>query len=143
MLDLIGHALSQCSIGFLRFDGSLSERKRHQVLSEFDSKEIPSVLLMSLKAGGVGLNLTRASNVILVDSWWNPAVDNQAIDRIHRIGQTRSVTVRRLVIKGTIEERILELQERKSELARGVLSREDHKKEMRLDDLKMLFSGFE
>jgi SNF2 family DNA or RNA helicase len=79
------------------------------------------LFLLSLKAGGVGLNLTAADTVILYDPWWNPAVEAQAADRAHRIGQDKPVFVYKLIAEGTIEERLLELQERKSALAKGVL----------------------
>jgi SNF2 family DNA or RNA helicase len=79
------------------------------------------VFLLSLKAGGVGLNLTAATSVILLDPWWNPAVEDQAADRAHRLGQTRPVTIYRLIARGTIEEKILGLHARKRELVAGVL----------------------
>ena len=79
---------------------------------------------MSLKAGGVGINLTEADYVVLFDPWWNPAAETQAIDRAHRIGQNRPVTVYRLVVRGTVEEKILELQERKRELFRSVVDQD-------------------
>ena len=81
-----------------------------------------SLFLISLKAGGVGLNLPQADTVIHYDPWWNPAVENQATDRAHRIGQTQSVWVLKLVVQGTIEERILALQERKAALANDIYS---------------------
>ncbi|PON98715.1 TNF receptor-associated factor [Trema orientale] len=81
-------------IGYLRYDGGLSQKQRERVLNEFNETEEKMVLLMSLRAGGVGLNLTAASNVFLMDPWWNPAVEEQAIMRIHRIGQKRTVSVR-------------------------------------------------
>jgi SNF2 family DNA or RNA helicase len=88
----------------------------------FQAGEVP-VFLLSLKAGGTGLNLTRADHVIHVDRWWNPAVEDQATDRAYRIGQTRKVNVYRFVTEGTIEERIAELLARKRSLADAVLSR--------------------
>jgi SNF2 family DNA or RNA helicase len=80
------------------------------------------IFLISLKAGGVGLNLTTADTVIHFDPWWNPAVENQATDRAHRLGQTKNVFVYKLVVAGSIEEKILALQEKKAELAAGILS---------------------
>jgi SNF2 family DNA or RNA helicase len=114
-LDLIGESLSAKGIRYSRLDGSTTDRAR--VVREFQEGEDSSVMLLSLKAGGVGLNLTRADHVFLMDPWWNPAVEEQALGRVHRIGQTRPVMLWRLVATGTIEERILELQARKRRLA--------------------------
>ena len=86
-----------------------------------EAEDAPPILLVSLRAGGTGLNLTRATEVIHYDRWWNPAVEDQATDRVHRIGQTRPVTVHRLVTSGTIEERIADLLERKRALADAVV----------------------
>ncbi|XP_076935137.1 DNA repair protein RAD5B-like [Bidens hawaiensis] len=93
---------------------------------------------MSLKAGGVGLNLTAASNVFLMDPWWNPAVEEQAIMRIHRIGQKRTVCVRRFIVKDTVEERMQQVQARKQRMIAGVLTDEEVRS-ARLEELKMLF----
>jgi SNF2 family DNA or RNA helicase len=97
--------------------------------------------LISLKAGGFGLNLTAADYVFLLDPWWNPAVESQAIDRAHRIGQTRPVIAYRIVARGTIEERVLELQEKKRGLAEAIL-REDHggMGTLTREDLELLLS---
>ncbi|KAJ8511232.1 hypothetical protein OPV22_001666 [Ensete ventricosum] len=108
-LDLLEIPLRK-GIGFLRLDGKLSRKKREVVLKEFSESRDKMVLLMSLKAGGVGLNLTAASNVFLMDPWWNPAVEEQAIMRIHRIGQKRQVRVRRFIVKDTVEGRIQQLK---------------------------------
>jgi DNA repair protein RAD5 len=108
------------------------------------SKQTPTVLLISLRAGGVGLNLTVASNVFLMDPWWSFAVEAQAIDRVHRMGQTRDVSVTRFVIKDSIEGRMLRVQERKMNIAGSLGLRvggdeaDDGKKE-RITELKMLF----
>jgi SNF2 family DNA or RNA helicase len=98
------------------------------------------IFLISLKAGGVGLNLTAADTVIHYDPWWNPAVENQATDRAHRLGQDKPVFVYKLIVSGSIEEKILALQERKAELAAGILS-EDHQVDVKFgdDDLAALF----
>ena len=90
-----------------------------------EGADAPTVCLISLKAGGTGLNLTRASRVYLLDLWWNSKVDEQAIDRCHRIGQKREVVVKKLIIKDSIEERVLELQEYKEALAAGALGSTD------------------
>ena len=130
LLDLIEPHLRAEGIDFVRLDGST--RDRAGVVSAFQAAGGPPVMLLSLKAGGTGLNLTAADHVFLMDPWWNPAVEEQAADRTHRIGQDRPVLVYRLVAKDTVEERILALQEQKralanlalGEAARG-LTRED------------------
>ena len=118
-LDVVQTALAEEGHAICRLDGSMNVREREEQMRAFEAPGTP-VLLMSLKCG-VGLNLTCATHVLLSEPWWNPFVDEQAIDRVHRIGQTRPVTVLRLAVPGTIEEHILKLQERKSELARQVL----------------------
>lgn len=114
-LDLIEPELKKNGIDFVRLDGST--RDRGAVVDRFQDDNGPPVILSSLKAGGTGLNLTAADHVFLLDPWWNPAAEDQAADRAHRIGQTRPVTVYRLIAKDTIEEGILELQGKKRELA--------------------------
>jgi SNF2 family DNA or RNA helicase len=94
-------------------------------VAKFQGDASVPVFLISLKAGGVGLNLTGADTVIHFDPWWNPAVEDQATDRAHRIGQTRVVTSYKLIARGTVEEKILELQRRKREMIAGVLTGED------------------
>ncbi|MFO7562319.1 MAG: C-terminal helicase domain-containing protein, partial [Enhygromyxa sp.] len=94
-----------------------STRDRQGVVDEFQDPAGPPVMLLSLKAGGTGLNLTAADNVFLLDPWWNPAVEDQAADRAHRIGQDKPVIVHRLIASETVEERILALQDRKRQLA--------------------------
>jgi SNF2 family DNA or RNA helicase len=137
-LDLLTDELEEEGIFPFRLDGKKTSRKRTALVKTFQESEKPQVFLISMKAGGTGLNLTRASDVILLDQWWNPAVDAQAIDRAHRIGQSREVRVWRLIMAGTIEEKILSLQGDKQMLfdqlveeparrksANGTLSRED------------------
>ena len=119
MLDLIQAELKTKNIAFVRLDGDTSDRETP--IKRFQKCEVP-VFLISLKAGGVGLNLTAADTVIHYDPWWNPAVENQATDRAHRIGQEKPVFVYKLVVAGSIEEKILALQEKKAELAAGILS---------------------
>ena len=113
---------------------------RGELVQRFQSAEGAAVFLISLKAGGFGLNLTAASYVVLFDPWWNPAVENQAIDRTHRIGQKRNVNAYRLLIKGSIEEKIRALQKTKSALADDVLGEEKFAQSLTLDDLQFLFS---
>ncbi len=119
MLSLIEEELGKRNIGWVKLTGQT--QKRDEVIERFTSGQVP-VFLISLKAGGVGLNLPQADTVIHYDPWWNPAAENQATDRAHRIGQTQSVWVIKLVAQGTIEERILALQERKAQLARDLYS---------------------
>ncbi|MFZ5892963.1 MAG: SNF2-related protein [Myxococcota bacterium] len=115
LLDRVEPHLREANIAYTRLDGST--RDRAGVVSSFQSESGPPVMLVSLKAGGTGLNLTAADHVFLLDPWWNPAVEDQAADRAHRIGQDRPVMVYRMVAKDTVEERILALQERKRSLA--------------------------
>ncbi|KAE8731539.1 SWI/SNF-related matrix-associated actin-dependent regulator of chromatin subfamily A member [Hibiscus syriacus] len=137
-LDLLEIPLKRRGIGFLRFDGKLVQKQRERVLREFNDTREKTVLLMSLRAGGVGLNLTAASNVFLMDPWWNPAVEEQAIMRIHRIGQKRTVTVRRFIVKKTVEERMQQVQARKEKMIAGALTDEEVRS-ARIEELKMLF----
>ena len=119
LLDLIEPHLHKAGISFTRLDGNT--RDRGGVVADFQDPDGPLVMLASLKAGGVGLNLTAADNVVLLDPWWNPAVEDQAADRAHRIGQDKPVTVVRMVTQNTVEERILALQARKRELFEAAL----------------------
>ena len=119
MLDLIEPALKAADLSFSRLDGSTSNRG--EIVEQFQSASGPTVLLMSLKAGGTGLTLTAADHVFLVDPWWNPQVEAQAADRVHRIGQDKPVFVYRLVSQGTVEERILQLQDKKRALFEAAL----------------------
>ncbi|WP_164019758.1 DEAD/DEAH box helicase [Pyxidicoccus trucidator] len=119
MLDLIEPALKEADIGYIRLDGSTSNRGA--VAASFQDPNGPPVMLISLKAGATGLNLTAADHVFLVDPWWNPSVEAQAADRAHRIGQQRPVMVYRLVSRGTVEEKILTLQDKKRALFESAL----------------------
>jgi len=119
LLDLIEPALNNAGIPYTRLDGST--RDRGEVVERFQSEDGPPVMLISLKAGGTGLNLTAADHVFLCDPWWNPAVEDQAADRAHRIGQDRPVTIYRLIAVDTVEERILDLQEKKRALGEAAL----------------------
>ena len=115
-------------------------RKREEVVAAFQADERAAVFLVSLKAGGTGLNLTAASYVVLFDPWWNPAVEAQAIDRTHRIGQTRTVIAYRLLTRGTLEEKIWELQQRKAALARDVLGEDGFARGLTREDLEYLLA---
>ncbi|MBD5459120.1 MAG: DEAD/DEAH box helicase family protein [Lachnospiraceae bacterium] len=124
MLDLIRTALEKEGIGYYLLTGSTPKEKRLQMVEQFNRDDTP-VFCISLKAGGTGLNLTAADIVIHYDPWWNLAVQNQATDRAHRIGQRNVVNVYKLIVKGTIEDNILKLQEKKKELAEQVLGGEE------------------
>ncbi|MEZ0311831.1 MAG: SNF2-related protein [Myxococcota bacterium] len=121
LLDLVEPQLNAAKINFVRLDGSTTDRKG--VVDAFQAENGPNVMLISLKAGGTGLNLTAADNVFMLDPWWNPAVEDQAADRAHRIGQLRPVIVHRLVAEDTVEERIIALQLRKRELAEAAIGK--------------------
>ncbi len=122
MLALIRKDLEEKGIPYVYFDGSTTATDREKAIQEFQSDETCRVFLISLKAGGIGLNLTAADYVYIVDPWWNPAVEQQAIDRTHRIGQTKNIFAYRLICKDTIEEKMLQLQERKRALANDLVS---------------------
>ena len=124
MLQTLQEKLDERGISFYTLTGNTGKEKRLQLVERFN-KDDTSVFCISLKAGGTGLNLTAADVVIHYDPWWNLAVQNQATDRAHRIGQKNVVTVYKLVMKDTIEENILRLQERKKELAETVLGGEN------------------
>ena len=120
MARLLERHFAAASVPTLFLHGGTPVRAREQMVRDFQDGAAP-VFLLSLKAGGTGLNLTRADHVIHFDRWWNPAVEDQATDRAHRIGQTRAVQVHRLVTEGTIEQRIGQLLQRKRSLAESVL----------------------
>lgn len=122
-LDLVEARLDKRGVKYYRIDGSTPKQRRLALVKRFNADQVP-VFLISLKAGGTGLNLTGASVVIHADPWWNAAAQNQATDRAHRIGQTRDVMVYKVIAKDTIEERILKLQEAKSDLADQVVGGE-------------------
>jgi len=139
MLDLLRQHLEKHHIAFEYLDGQTTDRAAR--VNRFQSDQQCRVFLMSLKAGGVGLNLTEADYVYLVDPWWNPAVEQQAIDRTHRIGQTRKVFAYRMICKDTVEEKILELQDRKRDIAADLISTEaGFIKKLTQDDIVGLFS---
>lgn len=121
MLDIISKDLTNEDIPFYTIVGSTPKEKRIELVNDFNEGDVP-VFLISLKAGGTGLNLTGADVVIHFDPWWNSAIQNQATDRAHRIGQTKTVTVYKLIIKNTIEEKIQQMQEKKNSLAESILS---------------------
>ena len=137
LLGIVRERLEAVGIEFAYLDGRT--RKRHEKVKQFQESADCKVFLISLKAGGLGLNLTAAEYVFLLDPWWNPASENQAIDRAHRIGQTRKVVAYRLITKNTVEEKVLELQEEKRELAASILGgREGVLRNLAREDLELL-----
>jgi SNF2 family DNA or RNA helicase len=137
-IKLIAAELRARGISYHQLTGQTT--KREQVVAAFQEDPQPSVFLISLKAGGTGLNLTAASYVVLFDPWWNPAVEAQAIDRTHRIGQDRTVIAYRLLTRGTIEEKIWQLQQRKAALVQDVLGESGFARALTRDDLEFLLT---
>jgi superfamily II DNA or RNA helicase len=141
MLALIKQKLTEQEIPFEYFDGSTSAPDREKAIQNFQNNDTCRVFLISLKAGGVGLNLTAADYVYIVDPWWNPAVEQQAIDRTHRIGQTKNIFAYRMICIDTIEDKILQLQERKRKLASELIADDSgFVKALSKSDVEYLFS---
>jgi len=141
-LDLIQKEMKDAGHTFVRIDGSVPAQKRSNCVHNFNSEaaDSPRFILCSLLASGTGINLTRGNHAFMMDCWWNEAIENQAMDRIHRINQKRNVNVLRFVMKDSIEERIVALQEAKSMQAKGVLQKlkGDEKRKALLGDLRGL-----
>lgn len=141
MLALIKERLKQLGISYEYFDGSTSAPDREKAIQSFQNDDTVRVFLISLKAGGVGLNLTAADYVYIVDPWWNPAVEQQAIDRTHRIGQTKNIFAYRMICKDTIEDKIIQLQEKKRALAKELIADDStFVKSLSREDVEYLFS---
>lgn len=141
MLALIREKLTEQGVKFEYFDGSTSAPDREKAIQAFQNDEETRVFLISLKAGGVGLNLTAADYVYIVDPWWNPAVEQQAIDRTHRIGQTKNIFAYRMICKDTIEDKIMQLQEKKRALAKDLIADDaTFVKALSKEDVEYLFS---
>jgi SNF2 family DNA or RNA helicase len=124
MLKILSEHLDSAGMKYSYLDGGTKPKDRTAAVERFQTDESVTAFLISVKAGGVGLNLTGADTVIHFDPWWNPAVEAQATDRAHRIGQTKVVTAYRLIARGTVEEKIFALQNRKKELTKAVVERE-------------------
>lgn len=147
MLEMVEKVLSRRGFGCRVFHGGMAQEARERVLTRFARDASVDVLVISLKAGGVGLNLTCASVVVLLDPWWNPGVEEQAVDRVHRLGQAREVLVKRYVVRDTVEGMMRALQERKQALASRALvvsrapdeSGGRRQNALSLDDLKRFF----
>ena len=142
MLDLLEISFNKNKIPFCRLDGTTPIPKRQELVNSFQQDDaVEKVFLISLKAGNAGLNLTAADYVFLFDPWWNTAVQQQAIDRTHRIGQTKNVFAYKMICKGTIEEKIMQLQQRKKKLAEELIGEEEgFVKALTENDIEFLFS---
>ncbi|ODV79661.1 ATPase/DNA helicase [Suhomyces tanzawaensis NRRL Y-17324] len=126
-----------------KFDGRLQLGEREKVLEKFNTNDKTidkiTILLLSLKAGGVGLNLTTASRAFMMDPWWSPSVEDQAIDRIHRIGQNETVKVIRFIVENSIETKMLKIQERKKQIGEAVGAEEEERRKRRIEEIQILF----
>eukprot|EP00884_Botryococcus_braunii_P017437 jgi/Botrbrau1/4377/Bobra.105_2s0023.1 len=134
----------RCRLEYARLDGSMTVAARDVAVRSFQASRSCNIFLVSLKAASLGLNLVAANHVVLLDLWWNPAVEEQAIDRAHRIGQNRPVYVTRITIKDTIEERILKLQEKKRQLINSTVEggvSGPQTSRLTAEDLEFLFAG--
>jgi non-specific serine/threonine protein kinase len=141
MLGLIREKLDEEGIQYEYFDGSYTSKQREAAIENFQENEECRIFLISLKAGGTGLNLTAADYVYLMDPWWNPAVEQQAIDRTHRIGQTKNIFAYRYICKDTVEEKIVELKQKKNSLVRDIIADDDgFVKNLTKEDVEYLFS---
>lgn len=142
MLDLLELSLNINCIQYRRLDGTMSLNLREKNVKDFNTDPEVRVMIMSLKAGNLGLNMVSACHVILLDLWWNPYAEDQAVDRAHRIGQTRPVTVSRLTVKDTVEDRILALQEEKRTMVNSAFGDDKaggHATRLTVEDLRYLF----
>ncbi|BGP07126.1 DNA helicase rad5 [Rhodotorula toruloides] len=140
-LDLIERVMNRDNFNYLRLDGAMSQSVRQKVVRKFTKTDKSVILLASLKAGGVGLNLIAADHVYLMDTWWNAAIENQAVDRIHRFGQTRQVYVTRFLVNHSIDDKMIALQERKTKVIQGALGQnKDKNKKQLAEDLAMIFA---
>ncbi|KAK9274964.1 hypothetical protein L1049_022221 [Liquidambar formosana] len=142
MLDLVEISLNQSCMQYRRLDGSMTLASRDRAVKDFNTDPEVTVMLMSLKAGNLGLNMVAACHVILLDLWWNPTTEDQAVDRAHRIGQTRPVTVSRITIKDTVEDRILALQEEKRKMVASAFGEDQSggsATRLTVEDLRYLF----
>jgi SNF2 family DNA or RNA helicase len=137
MLQIIKTRLDEEHISYEYLDGQTKDRQTR--VNNFQENKEVRVFLISLKAGGTGLNLTEADYVYIVDPWWNPAVENQAIDRCYRIGQNKKVMAYRMICNDTIEEKIVSLQSKKKKVAASIISVDEEKKSFDLDEVKNLF----
>jgi len=139
-LDLANWRLSRAGFECVKLDGTMSPQQRDAAIKHFMTNANVTVFLISLKAGGVALNLTEASRVFICDPWWNPAAELQAMDRIHRLGQYRPIKITRLIIENSIESRIVQLQEKKTALVESTIGKDTNAlARLSEDDLRFLF----
>lgn len=138
MLQIVKTRLEEDQIHYEYLDGQTTNRQ--EKVENFQNNSDVRVFLISLKAGGTGLNLTEADYVFIIDPWWNPAVENQAIDRCYRIGQTKQVMAYRMICKDTIEEKIVSLQQKKKSVASSIIQIDEEKKSFNINEVKELFS---
>jgi SNF2 family DNA or RNA helicase len=139
LLSIVRQRLKDAGIPYEYLDGAT--RDREERVTRFQTDPACPVFLISLKAGGLGLNLTAAEYVFLLDPWWNPAVEAQAVDRAHRIGQSRQVFAYRLIARDTVEEKVLQLQSTKRDLAAAIISEDNSPlRNLKREDLEMLLS---
>jgi SNF2 family DNA or RNA helicase len=142
-LDLIEIALHNNGHKHVRLDGRMPREARNRSLSAFDKDDSVTVILVSIGAGGLGLNLTKANKAFVMEPQFNPAAEAQAVDRVHRLGQTREVTIKRFIMENSFEEKMLDLQRKKKALADLTMNREKSSKEQaakqKLEDLRSLF----
>ncbi len=138
MIELIEKELDKAKLPYQTLTGQTKTSERTRLMEQFQESKKPIIFLLSLKAGGVGVNLTAASYVIHFDPWWNPAAENQATDRAHRIGQTKAVSVYKLIVENSIEEKVLELQKKKRDLIERVITGEKMGKKITKEDLEYL-----
>ncbi|KAL4927052.1 putative SNF2 family helicase/ATPase [Aspergillus undulatus] len=139
MLDKVEPFLKRAGIGYARYDGSMRNDLREASLDKLRNNQATRVLLCSLRAGALGLNLTAASRVVILEPFWNPFVEEQAIDRVHRLNQTLDVKIYKMIIKNTVEERILDLQDRKRELANVTIEGKTAAAKLTMNDMMALF----
>ncbi|MBK8517117.1 MAG: SWF/SNF helicase family protein [Saprospiraceae bacterium] len=141
MLALIREEMDANGITYCYLDGSTSAANRQDQVNQFQTRKDINVFLISLKAGGVGLNLTEADYVYIVDPWWNPAVEQQAIDRTHRIGQKNNIFAYKMICKDSVEEKIMQLQERKLNISKEIVQEDTaFFKSLTTEDISYLFS---
>jgi len=141
MLGLIRDELAKLNIEFEYLDGQCGSKQREQSVNHFQENENLRVFLISLKAGGTGLNLTASDYVYVVDPWWNPTVENQAIDRCHRIGQDKKVFAYRMICTNTVEQKILDLQNKKKKIAGDIIQTDESiLKKLDKNDISELFA---
>jgi superfamily II DNA or RNA helicase len=142
MLDIMQNWAEKQDISFKRIDGSVASKKRQDIVEDFQATPTPTLMMISLKAGGMGINLTSADYVMHMDPWWNPAIEAQATDRVHRMGQKNKVIVYKFITEGTVEEKIQDLQEEKKSLLSQIIDIDSvQEKSVDVDELREVLLG--